>query len=206
MAEMAMFPLGGVLLPGMVIPLHVFEPRYKEMMRRCLAGDREFGVALIERGSEVGGGDVRTDVGVVARIVQADRARDGRWGVMALGTRRIRIETWLDDDPYPRADVIDWPDVPSPDPTTLEARYNDRAVQLRRVMAMAAELGQPGRPWSDLDGDPTVGMWEMSMAGQFGPLDLYRLLGCDGPDRRLELLGELIDDLEMVVRARIAEG
>ena len=46
----------------------------------------------------------------------------------------------------------------------------------------------------------------MSMAGQFGPLDLYRLLGCDGPDRRLELLGELIDDLEMVVRARIAEG
>ena len=59
MGELAMFPLQAVLLPGMVLPLHVFEPRYRALMDHCLAGDREFGVALIERGSEVGGDDVR---------------------------------------------------------------------------------------------------------------------------------------------------
>ena len=70
-----MFPLGGVLLPGAVLPLHVFEPRYRQLVVDCLAdddGDPEFGVTLIERGSEVGGGDQRTDVGVVARMVRVE--------------------------------------------------------------------------------------------------------------------------------------
>ncbi|MET1002223.1 MAG: LON peptidase substrate-binding domain-containing protein, partial [Acidimicrobiia bacterium] len=51
-----MFPLGSVLFPHALLPLHVFEPRYRVMMRHCLEGDKEFGVVLIERGSEVGGG------------------------------------------------------------------------------------------------------------------------------------------------------
>ena len=49
MGELAMFPLQAVLLPGMALPLHVFEPRYRALMDDCLAGDREFGVALIQR-------------------------------------------------------------------------------------------------------------------------------------------------------------
>ena len=75
-----MFPLGTVLFPGAVLPLHVFEPRYRALVRDCLAGDREFGVVLIERGSEVGGGDVRVEVGTVARIVQVAEPPDGRVG------------------------------------------------------------------------------------------------------------------------------
>ena len=66
-----MFPLGTVLFPSVFLPLHVFEPRYQELTRDCLAGDNEFGVVLIERGSEVGGGDARFDVGTVARIIEA---------------------------------------------------------------------------------------------------------------------------------------
>ena len=69
-----MFPLGSVLFPHAVLPLHVFEPRYLALVERCLAGDQEFGVVLIERGSEVGGGDVRFSVGTVTRIVQIGRA------------------------------------------------------------------------------------------------------------------------------------
>ncbi|HEV7759443.1 MAG TPA: LON peptidase substrate-binding domain-containing protein, partial [Acidimicrobiales bacterium] len=99
-----MFPLGTVLVPGMLLPLHVFEPRYRQMLDDCLAGDRTFGVVLIERGSEVGGGDVRTGVGTLARILQAEQAADGRWALMAVGARRIRIDRWLPDDPYPRAE------------------------------------------------------------------------------------------------------
>ena len=65
-----MFPLGTVLLPGAVLPLHVFEPRYRALVADCLAGEQEFGVVLIERGSEVGGVDVRRDIATVARIVE----------------------------------------------------------------------------------------------------------------------------------------
>ncbi len=78
-----MFPLGTVLLPGMPLSLHVFEPRYRQMVDDCRAGDGTFGVVLIERGSEVGGGDVRTDVGTLTRIVEARELPDGRW---LLGT------------------------------------------------------------------------------------------------------------------------
>ena len=87
-----MFPLGSVLVPGMVLPLHVFEARYRALVRDCVAGDGEFGVVLIERGSEVGGGDVRTDVGTVARIVQADEMPDGRFALGAVGVRRVRVQ------------------------------------------------------------------------------------------------------------------
>ena len=69
-----MFPLGSVLLPGVVMPLHIFEPRYRALARRCLEGDRRFGVVLIERGSEVGGGDVRCGVGTRAEVVAGRRS------------------------------------------------------------------------------------------------------------------------------------
>ena len=66
-----MFPLGNVLMPGGVLPLHVFEPRYRQLVKDCIAADEpEFGVVLIERGSEVGGADFRSLAGCVARIIE----------------------------------------------------------------------------------------------------------------------------------------
>lgn len=111
-----MFPLGTVLVPGTALPLHVFEPRYRRMIDDCLAGDGTFGVVLIERGSEVGGGDVRTDVGTLASIAEAEPLPDGRWMLVARGLHRIRVERWLPDDPYPRAEIVDWPDGPDGGP------------------------------------------------------------------------------------------
>ena len=113
---MPMFPLGTVLFPYAVLPLHVFEPRYRVMTRRCLDGDREFGVVLIERGSEVGGGDVRFGVGTIARIVQVAetarrrlRARDGRLAPVpcrAAGcpTTRFRRPRSTFEEPAPAGD------------------------------------------------------------------------------------------------------
>ena len=86
----------------------------------CLAGDQQFGVVLIERGSEVGGGDVRTDVGTVARILEAQELPDGRWVLATVGVERIEVERWLPDDPYPEADASPWPDDP-PDGDLTEA-------------------------------------------------------------------------------------
>ena len=90
MTRLAMFPLGTVLLPGAVLPLHVFEPRYRTLVADCLAGEPEFGVVLIERGSEVGGGDVRRDVGTVARIVEVAELPDGRSALVTVGTDASR--------------------------------------------------------------------------------------------------------------------
>src|SRR5215204_4326060 len=100
MAVLPMFPLGSVLLPGAVLPLHVFEDRYRELVRDCLAApEHEFGVTMIERGSEVGGGDQRSNVGTVARMAQVAELADGRYALVCIGTRRIRVVAWLPDDP-----------------------------------------------------------------------------------------------------------
>ena len=88
-----MFPLHTVLFPGVALPLHVFEPRYRALTRHCLDGDGRFGVVLIERGSEVGGGDARLSVGTCARIVEAAELPDGRWVLMVLGVERVGFPT-----------------------------------------------------------------------------------------------------------------
>ena len=119
-----MFPLGTVALPWTVMPLHIFEERYRALMRDLTDGTLdppEFGIVLIERGSEVGGGDQRSGIGTVVRLVNHRQFDDGRWLVLATGTGRVRIENWLPDAPYPRAEVEDWPDEPwSADPSLLE--------------------------------------------------------------------------------------
>ena len=74
-----MFPLSAVLFPHATMPLHVFEPRYRQLMRDCLAGDARFGVVLIARGPEVGGGDERNRYGTRGIITEAAELTDGRW-------------------------------------------------------------------------------------------------------------------------------
>lgn len=200
-----MFPLGSVLLPSMVLPLHVFEPRYRAMVKDCLAGEREFGVTLIERGSEVGGGDIRAMAGTMAEIARAEEMPDGRWGLVAVGVRRIRVVEWLPDDPYPQAVVEDWPDVPSADPDLAE-EYAVRVAQLRTVLAVAVELGMEASPMVELADDPVLGSHQIAILAPFGPLDRQRLLTAPGPDARLALLGELLEDQELMLRARIADA
>ena len=100
-----MFPLSAVLFPGAPLALHVFEPRYRELVHHCLDGDGQFGVVLIARGSEVGGGDERFGVGTMARITAASPFDDGRWALRAEGTTRFAVDRWLPDAPYPVAEV-----------------------------------------------------------------------------------------------------
>ena len=208
MAISPMFPLGSVLLPGMVLPLHVFEDRYRSLVRDCLAGDREFGVSLIERGSEVGGGDIRAMAGCVAEIVQAEEFDDGRWGLIAVGTRRVRVRGWLPDDPYPRAELEDWPDEVGPDldVADLHARYRDRVADLRRVLALAVELGADADPMVELSDDVAAGSFQIGVLSPIGALDRQRLLTAPGPRERLDLLEELLEDQELMIRARLEDG
>jgi Lon protease-like protein len=197
---MPMFPLGTVLLPGGVLPLHVFEPRYRLMVQRCLEDTREFGVVLIARGNEVGGGDERCVTGTVARMVQVAALADGRYAMITVGMRRIRVRQWLPDEPYPRADVEDWPDEGSVSAAAVAAV----ATRVRRLAALALELGDPvGDVSQELSDDPVLATYQLATLAPLGPSDRYALLDCAGPRRRLDLLDELLDGAEATLRFRV---
>jgi uncharacterized protein len=200
-----MFPLGSVVVPGMVLPLHVFEMRYRRLVRDCLAGDGELGVVLIERGSEVGGGDVRTDVGTVVRVVQAEELEDGRFVLAGVGVRRLRVVRWLDDDPYPRAEVDDWPD---PDHDDAPAGPVAEVVALlRRSAALRAELGDPAPPLDvELTEDVATASYQATALAAFGPADTQALLCAPSVTDRLALLRELLGDQIGLLEARLASG
>jgi len=200
-----MFPLGTVLFPGVALPLHVFEPRYRALTRDCLDGDRRFGVVLIERGSEVGGGDVRTSVGTCARIVEATELPDGRWVFIALGSERVSVERWLADDPYPRAEVNVLTDAPA-GPDTAEQRAEVERL-LRKALALKAELGEPAPPATfELDPDPAVAAYQAAALSPLGPLDCQRVLEQEGPDQRLAVLAVALTDEVAVLAQRASWG
>ena len=194
-----MFPLGTVLLPGMVLPLHVFEPRYRELVTDVLAGNRRFGVVLIERGHEVGGNDSRTTVGTIAEVVRAEELEDGRWVLIAVGTDRIRVDEWLPDDPYPCAQVSGWPDGDADVEPDLLSEVGDK---LQRVLALAAELGEDV-PDVDLATDPLTGSYQAAILSPLGPQDTQHLLAQPDGQERLAHLADLLDDQEQVLRFRL---
>lgn len=199
-----MFPLGTVLVPSAAIPLHVFEPRYQALVRDAMAADRELGVVLIERGSEVGGGDERSDVGTVGRIVEATPLPQGRWALIVVGDRRLRVRGWLPDEPYPRAEVDDWPDAaPGPD----HARLLEAATtRLRRALALAAEVGHPAAPATiDLSDDPLLAGYQATAVAPLGPYDRHRLLAAPTPEERLRELAVLLDEVVDDLQLRLAE-
>ncbi|HEY7627873.1 MAG TPA: LON peptidase substrate-binding domain-containing protein [Ilumatobacteraceae bacterium] len=203
---MPMFPLGTVLLPGAVLPLHVFEPRYQQLVRDCIdSAEQEFGVVLIDRGSEVGGGDSRLDVGVVAKLLQVSPLGDGRFAVLAVGARRIRVNEWLADDPYPRADVDDWPDEDLPDPGPVPADALEAVHgRAKRCAALAVELGDRATVAEvELTGDPSVDTFLLALLSPFGPADLYAVLCAPGPAARLELIDRLLGDVEAAQHFRL---
>jgi Lon protease-like protein len=199
-----MFPLGTVLFPHGVLPLHVFEPRYRALTQRCLADDGVFGVVLIERGSEVGGGDRRFDVGTTARIVQAGRLDDGRWVLMTVGEHRVRVSQWLPDDPYPIADVEVLDEHGG---QAAAALIPDIGQALHRMLALRTELGEPG-PGVDvtLADDAVRASFEACALASLGPLDAQQLLETDDTAERLTRLGALLDEETAVLELRLAEG
>jgi len=197
-----MFPLGSVLFPNAVLPLHVFEPRYREMTERCLAGDREFGVVLIERGHEVGGGDARFEIGTVARIVQAGQLEDGRWVLVNVGIQRLRVLEWLPDDPYPQARVERLRDEPG---TPADGEVAVVEALLRRTLAMHVELGDLSAPLEiALDADPVQASFEASAIAPIGPLDAQRLLEVDTASDRLTQLEAMLTEECAVLELRLS--
>ncbi len=105
-----LFPLQTVLFPQSRLPLHVFEPRYREMIERCLEQDLAFGVVLIKEGVEVGGPAVPREVGTIARIGDVAKLSDGSMNLVAIGVTRFKLLEILTDESYLTAKIDLWRD------------------------------------------------------------------------------------------------
>ena len=206
--SMPMFPLGTVLFPHALLPLHVFEPRYRLMTQRVLRGEGGFGVVLIERGSEVGGGDTRFGVGTVARIVRAQELPDGGYALATVGLRRIRVTRWLAEDPFPRAEVADLDE----EPPRAASGVDDTARRARAVDAFAAVCDlhrriDPRLPdFPPIADAPAQASYEIAALAPIGPLDAQRVLEVPNAGGRLELLAELLDDHARMLRQGAGGG
>ena len=205
--RLPVFPLGTVLLPYGLLPLHIFEQRYRALMADLLeVGESqppEMGVVLIERGQEVGGGDERSGIGTVARILESEKLPDGRWLVVAGGTRRFSVSRWLPDDPYPMAEVEELPAELWDDGLTELLRSAEQEV--RRALSLASELGEAAAQL-ELSDDRSVAAWQLCNAIPVGTFDRQKLLGADTLRQRLELLIDQARDAASMLALRLGMG
>jgi hypothetical protein len=202
---MPMFPLGAVLFPHMPLQLRVFEERYLIMLSQLVtAEDPRFGVVLIERGFEVGGGEQRFDVGTTATIDQLGSA-DGIVGLVAGGGDRFSVQSWLDDEPYPRAEVELLPELVWDDRLADQRQATETLV--RRSIAQASEFGEQRWPSDvELSEDPVAALWQLAAIAPLTALDQVRLLRAGSAEDLLARVAELTREAAVVWDSPWPEG
>lgn len=204
-----LFPLPLVLFPGAPLPLHIFEPRYRQLLADCLAGDRRFGIVFRPEGvpeRELPPGHV----GCIARIESSDPLPDGRSNVLVMGERRFVIERLLGAGaPYHEAMVQDFDDE--------ESAAADLESLGERVRGLFERVGRAARTLADerealppLPDDPTLLSFAIASLIDLDPSRRQRLLASRSPEGRLRdleqtlgaALGNLEQRAEVHVRAK----
>ena len=181
--ELPLFPLNTVLFPGQLLPLHIFEDRYRLMIRRCLAEDKPFGIVLLRGGAEVGEnpGVETHSIGTTARIVESSHLADGTLNVVAVGTERFRVIQLYHDEPYLRGEVASWPLVFGENDVRLLAlaeAVRSRTVRYIELIATAAGLKiQVG----DVPSEPRQVGYLAAVAMQIDNREKQRLLAAETP-------------------------
>lgn len=199
-----MFPLGRGLFPGALLKLRVFEPRYLEMIELCVRREIGFGVVLIERGSEVGGGDVRFDVGVAVSITQVASLGDGQLVVIGRGGSRILVQQWLEDAPFPQARVRYLTDPPG---DAGRIRLHERLLhEFLRGLGLFAEMGAETTKIDPLPDDTIAAAYRALDIFPVPDLDRQQILEADDPSRRIELSITALESVNRLAQARLADG
>jgi hypothetical protein len=197
-----LFPLGTVLFPGVVLPLHIFEPRYRELVRRLMDApegpEREFGVVGIRQGWEVGADQVQAlyDIGCTAELRQVTGFTDGTFDIVAVGRRRFRLgEVRHHAAPYLQGSVVWLPEEDSPAEESTVLARSVTAVFGHYLKLLA--LGTPAAAGGHSDGlTPAEAAEEVDaqVAGlPADPLTLSHLVAASAPltqDDRQTLLAE----------------
>jgi Lon protease-like protein len=186
-----LFPLGLVLLPREIVPLHIFEERYKQMIGECLDADREFGIVWFAD-------DALKDVGCAARITRVlERFEDGLLNILVEGTTPFRLERRIGDLPYPAGDVELLSDEPAGDDTALE--------RTRSTYADLVEEVTDTRPEPEVLSE--LGAYGMAATLDIAPAAKQALLELRSEPARLEQLDALFAEaLERIkTAAKVAE-
>lgn len=197
-----MFPLGLALVPGMALPLRIFEDRYLQMYADVIDGEREFGVVLIERGIESRDDNPTFDLGCTAYIIGSGLNDDGTLALFAVGRNRIKVSQWLRPDPYPMAVVEDLSD---DELTPIGMRSLGAAKdRLRGLLAMAAELDpDTSSEAPELSPEPMEALYQLALICGLQPLDLQHVLAAETSDDRAALVAEMIDETASTIEMQL---
>ncbi|MBI4201549.1 MAG: LON peptidase substrate-binding domain-containing protein [Chloroflexi bacterium] len=199
--ELPIFPLGLVLFPQMVLPLQIFEDRYKSMLRDCLEADSRFGVSLIKEGAEVGEPAVPHLVGTIARIRRVTPLEGDRYNLLVLGERRFRIREITQWKPYEKAWVTHPVDIQG-DPPISTNEIED--IRRKGEAYIRTLLGLQGG-WSyrvDSPTDPVELSYFIASVVRGEPLEQQAVLEALSARERLRLL---LPKIEAGVNDNVAE-
>lgn len=183
--EMPLFPLNVVLFPGMVLPLHIFEPRYREMINRCIDEDISFGVVLIQEGHEVGGAAKPHSIGTTARISKVNRLPDGAINITTVGTYRFRILELDNSHSYLSAKVVQLPMVNGSTRPAVEMVHRVRPKLLEYV-DLLSKASKTELKLDRLPEDPTTLALLVAIALQVDNADKQKLLAISGVPELLD--------------------
>ncbi len=207
MFELPIFPLNTVLFPGMPLHLHIFEERYKHMMRQVLEGDQTFGVVLIRRGVEAHGpmADPHS-IGCSARVVQTHPLGEGRMNLVAVGQERFRILR-LENTPqhYLVAQVELYP------LSVYDSHKASEAVswlrpRMERYLQILAQAGDLNAPEPNMPGEIIPLVHLACIMLQLPPEQKQRLLEADSADWLLEQLPGIYRREMSLLRAITGSG
>ena len=187
-----LFPLNTVLFPGMRLPLHIFEPRYRSMLGRCIETNDRFGVVLIAEGEEVGPAAIPYQIGTTARVEKVEYLPDGRFNLLALGETRFRIDRIVAEEPHVVGEVELAPMPADANDTTMQAMENVRE-RFERLVTLMIEIQAGYMPEFELPDDPLQLAYLIAAGIPTGPGSAQRLLEADSLADLLSLERELLD-------------
>lgn len=205
--EIPLFPLNVVLFPGMQLPLHIFEPRYLLMIRRCLEGDRCFGIAMIIEGQEGEGGTVPASAGCSCEIVETSTLPDGRMNLVAQGRRRFRILGMREEDNY-LVGTVEWLDdePASPSSDALAVRVKTLLTGYLASLSHNTEMTDLRLNELEIPDDPySLSMWVAALIA-IPNEQKQQLLVLDTTEDRLELEYQILFRSAIVQRAYEKRG
>ncbi|MCI0771154.1 MAG: LON peptidase substrate-binding domain-containing protein [Chloroflexi bacterium] len=183
--NLPLFPLNTVLFPNALLPLQIFEERYKEMLRDCLNADSRFGIVLIKSGQEVGESSVPHNVGTVGQIVQVSEARGGsRFFVSLQGERRFSIKSITQHRPYMAADVELLDEETQPDLMGSEMERVKGALTQYRSLISGLEGGWVGE--ARITADPVTLSYHIASVLQINMAERQALLEEPSASARLQ--------------------
>jgi len=202
MIVMPMFPLNSVLFPSMPLTLRIFEERYLKLLGDLMGAESPaFGVVLVSRRSEVGGGDGRMSIGTVASVTQIGTT-DEFLGLESAGTSRFMVREWLPDDPYPIAEIELMPDLVWDD-NLMPARVHLES-KVRKLLAFASEFGELYFGADiQLSDDPMGACWQLAGILPIGELDRYDLLASQSAEELIAQTYAIVTTAEETLRAML---